>query len=140
MDYELSLAELLDLAKKESYKGDYIVGRVFRNYDGGLDMHIDDEDLRYTSYYRLTMPKTKPCPNKDEGPIKEEGTIKEGVAESGAGAYPQPIDWHHATAMTYRFKIDYYGEDEAEEMESISLDKFSFDEQRELALIAGAAL
>ena len=68
----------------------YWLGKVYRNYAGGLDLHLSFSGDTNIYFYQLQMPDYVQDP---EGPIVENF--------DGDGAYPAPCQWFYATGKTF---------------------------------------
>ena len=65
---------------------DYVYGRVYNNYQHGLDLHLFKRGSHVGGYYRLKMPAVMP----DYLPPLRDGEN-----------YPRPTDWWAATGKDY---------------------------------------
>ena len=73
-----------------SKDANYYAGRIYGNYDGGLDLHLSRAggDVHF---YRLVMPAAPPA----------------GVSIDGAGLWPQPVHWFYATGKVWQCPVSY---------------------------------
>ena len=73
-----------------------IVGRVYKSYDGLLDMHVTTMASGETIFYKLAF-------------------APQSIVEGDASAYPQPVDWCRAIAKEYVQEIFYEEETDTED-------------------------
>ena len=81
-----------------------IVGRVYKSYDGALDMHVTTMASGETIFYKLAF-------------------APQSIVEGDASAYPQPVDWCRAIAKEYVQEVFYEEETETED----GLQKYNSD-------------
>ena len=101
MDYFFDMGTIdsssddLCIAIREKHGGNYYKFKVFNNRDGGLDLQLYHNQMRYGMQYALVMPKK--CPSY----------VTDGEVEN----YPRPRHFYLATAKKMRRAITLRSED-----------------------------
>ena len=83
------------LARMQSKSTNYTIARVYRNYEGNLDLYIDKGPFRL--HYVLTMPQTIPT----------------NVIVYDDAPWPQPVHWYYAVGKVYQGREPNYAVDDS---------------------------